>query len=67
MALFTMDYKLAMAAGQDAAMKRMRGAGRKAWNQTDYSEAVRVFNRLWPMSEASKELRRVRPSGPAGG
>ena len=63
MALFTMDYKLAMAAGQDAAMKRMRTAGRKAWNQADYSEGVRVFNRLWPMSEALKELRRAAPGG----
>ena len=44
----TMTYQLAMAAGTDAANRRMRAAGRTKWNRADYSEAARTFNRLWP-------------------
>jgi hypothetical protein len=39
-------YQVAMAAGQDAANKRMKAAGRTKWNQGDYAEAARVTSML---------------------
>lgn len=45
----TMTYELAMAAGRDAANRRMRSEGRTRWNEDDYNEAVRVFEALWPL------------------
>jgi hypothetical protein len=38
--------QLARCAGEDAANRRMRKAGRKAWSDTDYAHAVRVTERL---------------------
>lgn len=35
-------YGVAMAAGQDAANRRMRKAGRTAWDATDYNFAART-------------------------
>ena len=46
-----MTHDLAMAAAKDAATARMRGEGRKTWNEDDYNEACRTFNRLWPSEE----------------
>jgi hypothetical protein len=34
--------QLARCAGEDAANRRMRKAGRKAWSEADYDHAVRV-------------------------
>ncbi len=34
--------RLARCAGEDAANRRMRNAGRKAWSPADYAHAVRV-------------------------
>lgn len=39
-------YKLAIAAGRDAANRRMQKAGRIAWNRADYNHAARVVARL---------------------
>jgi len=44
-------YELAMAAGQDAANKRMRKANRTAWNRDDYNAAVVEANRLLAIVE----------------
>ena len=41
-----MTYELAMAAGRDAANRRMRNAGRTKWSRGDYNQAVKVFNYL---------------------
>lgn len=35
-------YKLAMAAGKDAANKQMTAAGRTKWNEADYRLAAHV-------------------------
>ena len=39
-------YKIAMAAGTDAANKQMRKAGRAVWNESDYNLAADTANRL---------------------
>lgn len=39
-------YSLAMAAGRDAANRRMVAAGRTQWNRADYNHAARVVARL---------------------
>lgn len=39
-------YALAMAAGRDAANRRMRAAGRSRWNLADYRYAANVAARL---------------------
>lgn len=44
-------YKLAMAAGWDAANRNAKKHGRTAWNEDDWNEACRVFERLYPMEE----------------
>lgn len=49
--MITMTYKLAMAAGRDAANRRMRKAGRTKWTRGDYNEAARTFARLYSVSE----------------
>ena len=43
-----MNYELAMAAGMDAANRRMRAAGRSKWNRGDYNEVGKTFDRLMP-------------------
>lgn len=39
-------YALAMAAGRDAATRRMTAAGRTSWNRADYNHAAKVVARL---------------------
>lgn len=51
-----LTYKLAMAAGQDAANRQMRKAGRKSWRRADYDLACRVTAKL--LNENSHDLRR---------
>lgn len=41
-------YELAMAAGWDAATRRMRKQRRSRWNVGDFNLAVKVFSRLFP-------------------
>jgi len=38
--------RLARSAGEDAANRRVRKAGRKAWSENDQEHATRVTNRL---------------------
>jgi hypothetical protein len=38
--------RLARAAGEDAANRRMRKAGRTAWSEADHGHAIRVTNGL---------------------
>lgn len=38
--------RLARCAGEDAANRRMRKAGRKAWSAADHEDAVRVTERI---------------------
>lgn len=40
------DYKLAMAAGRDAAKRRMAKAGRSVWNKADYAHAAATVRRI---------------------
>lgn len=39
-------YKVAMAAGQDAANKQMRAEGRAEWNDADWNLAAAIVARL---------------------
>lgn len=39
-------YPLAMAAGRDAANRRMAAAGRTSWNRADYNHAAKVVEQL---------------------
>jgi hypothetical protein len=43
----TMTYDLAMAAGADAANRRMRKAGRSKWSRGDFAAACAEFDRLY--------------------
>ena len=43
----TLTLPLAYAAGMDAANRRMRAAGRTAWNLADHAVACRTIARLW--------------------
>ena len=38
--------RIARAAGEDAANRRMRKAGRRRWTAADYEHAINVMNRL---------------------
>lgn len=40
------NYKIAMAAGRDAANKRMTAQGRTNWNAADYRFAARLVSKL---------------------
>ena len=42
---------MAYAAGEDAANRQMRSAGRKAWNADDYNLACKVTNELMDKME----------------
>lgn len=39
-------YKLAMAAGRDAANKAMKASGRSSWSEKDWGVATTTFNHL---------------------
>lgn len=43
---YTEAVRLARSAGEDAANRRMRKAGRKAWSDADLAHAARVTNAL---------------------
>lgn len=43
---YTEAVRLARSAGEDAANRRMRKAGRKAWSENDQAHAARVTNKL---------------------
>jgi hypothetical protein len=38
--------RIARAAGEDAANRRMRKAGRRRWTEADYNHAVNVMNHI---------------------
>ena len=40
-------YKIAMAAGQDAANRHMKKAGRTAWDESDYAVACETFEKVY--------------------
>lgn len=42
----TATYRIAMAAGRDAANRNMRADGRSSWNDTDWDIAAEVTARL---------------------
>lgn len=46
MTAIKITYHLAMAAGQDAANRQMRKAGRTAWSEEDYNLAAATTGRL---------------------
>ena len=46
-------YGLAMAAGKDAANRRMRAAGRNKWNEGDWNLMCETFERLYPLQEGA--------------
>ena len=48
---------LAWSISKDAGNVAMREGGRKAWNQADYNEAVKTFNRLWPIERDKDALK----------
>jgi hypothetical protein len=43
-------YKIAMAAGKDAANRSMLKAGRLTWSKSDYNLACRVVAKLMALS-----------------
>lgn len=43
---YTEAVRLARAAGEDAANRRVRRAGRKAWSEADHAHAARVTSAL---------------------
>ena len=40
-------YKIGTAAGQDAANRSMRKAGRTAWSEDDFAVAVETFEKVY--------------------
>jgi hypothetical protein len=42
----TITYKIAMAAGRDAANRQMKAAGRTSWNEDDWNAAAKVTEEL---------------------
>lgn len=53
MPLPRMTYKLAMAAGTDAANRNMRSEGRLVWNEDDWNIAALTFNTLYPVESVA--------------
>ena len=49
MAKLKMTYEIAHTIGMDAGNRAMRKAGRAAWNEDDYNESVRAFNKAYPL------------------
>ena len=47
MKTMNMSYDLAMAAAADAAIRRMRKAGRSKWSRGDHAAACEGFDRLY--------------------
>jgi hypothetical protein len=45
-----MTYAIAMAAGRDAANRRMHKFGRAAWNLADWKHAARIVTQLLAQS-----------------
>jgi hypothetical protein len=43
-------YKLAMAAGQDAANRQMKAEGRKSWNRRDWDLAASIVHKLMELA-----------------
>lgn len=43
------DYKIAMAASLDAGNRSCKKAGRKKWSREDWNEAVKAFEKIYPI------------------
>ena len=58
-------YKIGSAAGQDAANRSMRKAGRTAWDESDYAAAVETFEKVYgcPGFRGDGTSRAISPSG----
>ena len=54
--MMRMTRELAYAASKDAAVRSMTKAGRTSWSLSDYSAAVRTFDRLMPDAEEDRNL-----------
>jgi len=52
-----MTYQIAMAISFDAAERRCRKAGRKAWVSGDYACAVKAFQKCVPLMEPVERAR----------
>ncbi len=59
----TMTYKLAMAAGMDAANKRMHAQGRRTWDDADWQLACDVFEHCWPQAKIDRSSASALQSG----
>ena len=57
--MFTLNYKLAHAAGWDAGNRSMRAAGRTTWNQADWATACAALARLMAIAGGRKEKNMV--------
>jgi hypothetical protein len=50
--MIKITYKLAHAAGWDAANRQMHAAGRTTWNEEDFNLAARTMNELLALGGA---------------
>ncbi len=55
MTLIKLTRDLARAASQDAGNRAMKKGGRTVWDREDYNEAVKEFDRLWPLELDEKD------------
>ena len=52
----TMTYRIAHAAGTDAANRQMRAAGRDTWNQEDAALAAATLRKCFPLCVEHPEI-----------
>jgi hypothetical protein len=50
-----LDYDMAMAAGADAANRKMRSEGRTVWNESDWNTMCEEFERIMLLARPSSE------------
>ena len=53
--MMSITHDLAVAAGTDAANRRMRAQGRTVWDEDDFSLAAETYARLMPATDAQTE------------
>ena len=54
-----MTQAIARSIARDAGNRHARAFNRRLWDENDYSVAVSVYNRLWPVERQLAELRTV--------
>jgi len=54
-----MTQAIARSIARDAGNRHARAFNRQSWNENDYSVAVSVYNRLWPVERQLAELRKA--------